>query len=99
MEQNKSPFEEIFKREEKKKKSEEKEEGILDALDKEEKSLFEESAGDETIALEEGEENEEKGEGVSAEIRYQKLLISLVKKRFFEEAIQVIGEMKEEFGE
>jgi pentatricopeptide repeat protein len=96
MEQNKSPFEEIFKREEKQKKSEEKEEGILDALDREEKSLFEESAGEETIILEGDEEQEG---GVSAEIRYQKLLNSLVKKRFFEEAIRVIGEMKKEFGE
>ena len=93
MEQSKSPFEEIFKREEKK-KQEKKEEGILDALDKEEKSLFEESADSETMTL----EGEEKGSSVSAEVRYRNLLNSLVKKRFFEEALQVLGEMKEEFG-
>ncbi len=90
MEQNKSPFEEIFKRE-KKKKPEEKKEGILDALDNEEKSLFEESSGG---AL----DIEAEGEGsVSAEVRYRNLLNSLVKKRFFEEAMKIIGEMKEEF--
>lgn len=94
MEQNKSPFEEIFKREEKK-KSEKQEEGILDALDKEEKSLFEESSDSETITLE-GEEG--KGRNAPAEVRYRNLLNSLVEKRFFEEAIRVLGEMKEEFG-
>jgi pentatricopeptide repeat protein len=95
MEQSKSPFEEIFKREEKK-KSEKKEEGILDALDKEEKSLFEESSESEAITLE-GEEERENS--APAEVRYRKLLNSLVEKRFFEEAIQVLGEMKKEFGE
>ena len=95
MEPNKSPFEEIFKREEKK-KQEKKEEGILDALDKEEKSLFEETSDSDTMKLE-GED--EKGSGASAEDRYRNLLNSLVKKRFFEEAFQVLGEMKEEFGE
>jgi pentatricopeptide repeat protein len=94
MEQSKSPFEEIFKREEKK-KSEKKEEGILDALDKEEKSLFEESSDSETMTLE-GEE--ERGKKTSAEVRYRNLLNSLVERRFFEEAIKVLGEMKEEFG-
>jgi pentatricopeptide repeat protein len=94
MEQSKSPFEEIFKREEKK-KSEKKEGGILDALDKEEKSLFEESSESETMTLE-GEE--EKGSSAPAEVRYRNLLNSLVEKRFFEEAIRVLGEMKEEFG-
>jgi pentatricopeptide repeat protein len=93
MEQNKSPFEEIFKRE-KKKKPEEKKEGILDALDNEEKSLFGESSGGDTVALEV--EGEREG-SVSVEVRYRNLLNSLVKKRFFEEAMKIIGEMKEEF--
>lgn len=93
MEQSKSPFEEIFKREEKK-KEEKKEKGILDALDKEEKSLFGESSDSETMTL----EGEEKGSSATEEVRYRNLLNSLVKKRFFEEAFQVLGEMKEEFG-
>ena len=96
MEQNKSPFEEIFKKEESRKKEEEeetKERGILDALDDEEKSLFEGGASDaETLSL-----DEEEG-SVSAEKRYIKLLNELVAKKYYEEAIRVIGEMKAEFG-
>lgn len=93
MENNKSPFEEIFKKEESRKKEEKKEKSILDALDEEEKSLFEESADTETVSLE---NNENKGS--SKEERYKKLLNELVDKRYFEEAMSVIGEMKTEFG-
>ncbi len=96
MEQNKSPFEEIFKREEGRKKKEEKEEGILAALDQEEKSLFEESSDSKPISLE-GEEGKDSSGG-SKEDRCRKLLNSLVEKRFFEEAMVLLGEMKEEFG-
>jgi hemerythrin superfamily protein len=93
MEHNKSPFEEIFKKEQSRKKEEEKEEekGILDALDNEEKSLFEGSSDSGSLSL------EEKG-NVSAEKRYIKLLNELVEKKYYEEAIRVIGEMKAEFG-
>lgn len=96
MEQNKSPFEEIFKREEGRKKKEEKEEGILDALDHEEKSLFEESSDGEPLSLE-GKDGKEGG--LSKEDRYRKLLNNLVEKRYFEEAIGLIGEMKKEFSQ
>ena len=94
MEENKSPFEEIFKKEESRKKEKEEKEnerGILDALDDEEKTLFEGSSGSETLSLEEG-------GNVSAEKRYIKLLNELVEKKYYEEAIRVIGEMKAEFG-
>ena len=94
MEQSKSPFEEIFKREESRKKEEEEEKGILDALDNEEKSLFEESSEAGPISLEG--KAQEKG-GFSKEERYLKLLNDLIKKRYFEEAIGIIGEMKKEF--
>jgi len=95
MEQSKSPFEEIFKKEQSRKKEEEKEKekekGILDALDNEEKSLFEGSSDSGSLSLEE--------EGnVSAEKRYIKLLNELVEKKYYEEAISIIGEMKAEFG-
>ncbi len=92
MEQNKSPFEEIFKKEESRTKEEKKEKGILDALDEEEKSLFEKSSDTETNPLE---IMEDKGGG-SKEERYKKLLNDLVDKRYFEEAIRLIGEMKTE---
>ncbi len=99
MEQNKSPFEEIFKKEENR-KEEKEEKGILDALDNEEKSLFEESAssGSELISAE-AESKYEGGVGIPRERRYRELLNELVEKKFFEEAISVIGEMKEEFKE
>jgi hypothetical protein len=92
MEKNKSPFEEIFKKEESRKKEEKKEKGILDALDNEEKSLFDGSSSSESGPLETKEGN------VSAEKRYLKLLNELVKKKYYEEAISIIGEMKAEFG-
>jgi hypothetical protein len=93
MDQNKSPFEEIFKKEESRKKEEEKGKGILDALDNEEKSLFEESSSTEPGSL------EQKGKGSSSkEERYRKLLNELVANKYYEEAISVIGEMKAEFG-
>ena len=97
MEQSKSPFEEIFKKEESR-KEEKEEKGILDALDDEEKSLFEESAspGSELISAE---SKDEGGAHIPKERRYRELLNELVEKRFFEEAISVIGEMKEEFKE
>jgi hypothetical protein len=44
MEQEKSPFEEIFKREEKRKEKKKEDEGILGALEKEEKDIFKESS-------------------------------------------------------
>jgi pentatricopeptide repeat protein len=92
MEQNKSPFEEIFKKEKSQKKEEEKKEkGILDALDDEEKTLFEGSSDADSLSM------EEEGD-VSAEKRYIKLLNELVKKKYYEEAISVIREMKAEFG-
>lgn len=95
MEQNKSPFEEIFKKEEGR-KEEKKEKGILDALDNEEKSLFEESGSNDSELV-----STEPGEAVEVDMpkekRYRELLNELVKKRYFEEAISVIGEMKEEF--
>lgn len=93
MEQNKSPFEEIFKKEESRKKEEKKEKGILDALDEEEKSLFERSSDSETNPLE---IMEEKEGGVSKEKRYKQLLNDLVDKKYFEEAIRLLGEMKTE---
>jgi hypothetical protein len=96
MEQSKSPFEEIFKREESRKKEEEKEKGILDALDDEEKSLFEESSETGPISLEGKDETEG---SLSKEEQYLKLLNDLIKKRYFEEAIGVIGEMKKEFSQ
>ncbi|MBN1694277.1 hypothetical protein JW879_02605 [candidate division WOR-3 bacterium] len=96
MDQNKSPFEEIFKKEESRKKEEEKEKGILDALDNEEKSLFEEPSKAEIGPLE---HNDEKEGGSSKEKRYRKLLDELVEKKYFEEAINLIGEMKAEFGQ
>jgi hypothetical protein len=96
MEQSKSPFEEIFKREESRKKEKEEEKGILDALDDEEKSLFEESSEAGPISLE---EKDQKEESFSKEEKYLKLLNDLIKKRYFEEAIRIIGEMKEEFSQ
>ncbi len=96
MEQSKSPFEEIFKREESRKKEGEKEEGILDAFDNEEKSLFEESSEASPISLEGKDEREGT---LSKEEQYLKLLNDLIKKRYFEEAIGIIGEMKEEFSQ
>jgi hypothetical protein len=95
MEQNKSPFEEIFKKEESR-KEEKKEKGILDALDNEEKSLFEEAThpDSELISM----KQEDAGEAdIPKEKRYRKLLNELIEKRYFEEAISIIGEMKEEF--
>jgi hypothetical protein len=94
MEHNKSPFEEIFKKEESRKKEEKKEKGILDALDEEEKSLFEKSSDSETNPLE---IMEDKEGDISKEKRYKKLLNDLVDKKYFEEAIRLIGEMKTEF--
>jgi len=95
MEQNRSPFEEIFKKEESR-KEEKKERGILDALDNEEKSLFEESAkpDSEIISME---PKDERGGNIPKEKRYRELLNELVEKRYFEEAMSIIGEMKEEF--
>jgi hypothetical protein len=92
MEKNKSPFEEIFKKEESRKKEEKKEKGILDALDDEEKSVFEGSSNAGADLL-----GKEKEKSVSKEKRYRKLLNELVEKKFFEEAISLIGEMKSEF--
>jgi len=96
MDQNKSPFEEIFKKEESRKKEEKKEKGILDALDNEEKSLFEETSKSETGPLE---QNDEKEGSSSKEKRYRELLVELVEKKYFEEAIGLISEMKAEFGQ
>lgn len=96
MDQNKSPFEEIFKKEESRKKEEKKEKGILDALDNEEKSLFEEPSKAEAGPLE---QNREKEGSSSKEKRYRKLLVELVEKKYFEEAINLISEMKAEFGQ
>ena len=96
MDQNKSPFEEIFKKEESRKKEEEKEKGILDALDDEEKSLFEEPSKTEAGPLE---QNYEKEGSSSKEKRYRELLVELVEKKYFEEAIGLISEMKAEFGQ
>jgi len=97
MEQSKSPFEEIFKKEESR-KEEKKEKGILDALDNEEKSLFEESTSTNS-GLIPVEQNNERGTGTSEEKRYRDLLNELVEKRYFEEAINIIGEMKSAFKE
>jgi len=95
MEQSKSPFEEIFKKEESRKEKEE-EKGILDALDDEEKSFFEDAAkpGAELISLE---KEDKKGADIPKEKRYRELLNELIAKRYFEEAISIIDEMKEEF--
>jgi hypothetical protein len=95
MDQNKSPFEEIFKKEESRKKDEEKEKGILDALDNEEKSLFEEPSKAEAGSLE---QNYEKEGSSSKEKRYRELLVELVDKKYFEEAIGLLSEMKAELG-
>ena len=95
MDQNKSPFEEIFKKEKSRKKEEKKEKGILDALDNEEKSLFGESSSSGSVPLE-GKGGE--GGSASREKRYRELLNELVAKKYFEEAIGIIGEMKAEFG-
>jgi hypothetical protein len=96
MDQNKSPFEEIFKKEESRKKEEVKEKGILDALDDEEKSLFEEPSKAEIGPLE---QNYEKEGSSSKEKRYRQLINDLLDKKYFEEAIGIIGEMKAEFGQ
>ncbi len=96
MDRNKSPFEEIFKKEESRKKEEEKEKGILDALDNEEKSLFEEPSKADAGPLE---QNYEKDGSSSKEKRYRELLVELVEKKYFEEAIGLISEMKAEFGQ
>lgn len=93
MEKNKSPFEEIFKKEEGRKEEEKKEKGILDALDDEEKSIFETSSPEEGGVLE---EMGKKGESVSKEKRYRKLINDLLDKKYFEEAISLISEMKAE---
>lgn len=95
MEKNKSPFEEIFKKEEGRKEEEKKEKGILDALDDEEKNFFETSSPGEGGVLEKMGEKE----GTTAkEKRYRELLNDLVDKRYFEEAINLISEMKAELG-
>lgn len=92
MEQEKSPFEEIFKKEEKRKEKE-KEEGILDALDKQEKSFFRESPV-ESVKLEEPEEEKNIGE----EEKYHNLIKELLEQHYFDEAISIIDELKEKFG-
>ena len=96
MDQNKSPFEEIFKKEESRKEEEKKEKGILDALDDEEKSLFEESSGNESGSLE---LKDERAGSSSKEKRYRELLNELVEKKYFDEAIGIIGDMKAEWGQ
>ncbi|MEO0293927.1 MAG: hypothetical protein ABIN61_06890 [candidate division WOR-3 bacterium] len=88
MDEKKSPFEEIFKREEAKKKEEKREESILEALDKEEKDFFEEPQ--EADLIPEPEEN------ISKEEKYRRLVNELLEKKFFEEAIEIIEEMKRE---
>jgi hypothetical protein len=95
MEKNKSPFEEIFKKEEGREEEEkkEKEKGILDALDDQEKSFFEASSPVEGGMLEKA---GEKGENISKEKRYRKLINDLLDKKYFEEAINLINEMKAE---
>ena len=93
MEKNKSPFEEIFKKEEGRKEEEKEEKGILDALDDEEKSFFETSSPVEGGVLE---KMGEKGESASKEKNYRKLINDLLDKKYFEEAINLINEMKAE---
>ncbi|MCK4226480.1 hypothetical protein KAX29_06280 [candidate division WOR-3 bacterium] len=89
MDQEKSPFEEIFKREEKRKgKEEEEEQGILNILDKEEGSIFEESTEElSKIAEVEGEAN------IGEEERYRNLINELLKHHYYGEAISIIKEM------
>jgi len=90
MDQEKSPFEEIFKREEKRRGKEEKEEeqGILNILDKEEGSIFGESTEElSKIAEVEGEAN------IGAERRYRNLVNELLKHHYYGEAISIIKEM------
>lgn len=95
MEQNKSPFEEIFKKEESRKEEEKEEKGILDALDDEEKSFFESPTDPESGVLE---KMEGKGGSVPKEKKYKELINDLLDKKYFEEAINLIGEMKAELG-
>lgn len=86
MEQEKSPFEEIFKKEEKRKEKEKEDEGILGALEKEEKNIFRES----------GDVLEEKTLG--EEEKYRKLIMDLLEHHYFDEAVSIIEEMKEKLG-
>lgn len=98
MEQNKSPFEEIFKKEKdrKEQKKKEQDESILDALDEEEKSVFDKPSNSGSVSLE---KKNNEGEGLSEEERYLRLLNELIERHYFEEAMSVVGEMKKEFGE
>jgi len=83
MEQEKSPFEEIFKREEKRKEKKKEDEGILGALEKEEKNIFKESSDENTVGEEE---------------KYHTLIMDLLEHHYFDEVISIIEEMKEKFG-
>ncbi len=91
MAQEKSPFEEIFKREEERQESKKKEEeSILNALDKEEKNVLGKS---EEVKIEEGVEG-----AYSEEDRYRNLVDNLLESHYFDEAIKIISEMKAKFG-
>lgn len=91
MEKEKSPFDEIFKRDTKNKeeKKEEEENGILNIEREEKTTILEES--DEELEL------EENATELSKEDRYQNLVMDLLKHNYYGEAISVIEEMKEEF--
>ncbi len=91
MEQEKSPFEEIFKREEKQKEKQKEDEGILGVLDKEEKNIFKES-GDASLQIEKTEEATLGEEG-----RYLNLVKELLKHHYYGEALSIIEEMKGKF--
>lgn len=96
MDRKKSPFEEIFKKERDRKKEQEKEEekGILGVLDKEESGPFVEEEAEESTA-----EKREESVEIKEEDRYRELVNDLVENHYFEEAINIIGEMKLNFGE
>jgi len=87
MEQEKSPFEEIFKRERKKEEKEKEDKGILGALEKGETNIFKESGG----------KVEEKAP-LGEEERYRNLVLELLEHHYFDEAVSIIKEMKEKFG-
>lgn len=87
MEQEKSPFEEIFKRERKKEEKEKEDEGILGTLEKGETNIFKES----------GDKVEEKAPPGEEE-RYRNLILELLEHHYFDESVSIIKEMKEKFG-
>lgn len=92
MDQEKSPFEEIFKREEKRKKEKvEEDKGILEVLDREENNILEEESPEVDIG------EKKQNENLVEEERYRNLIEELLEHHYFGEAISIINEMKTKF--